>query len=418
MFTKLDLVKGYYQVNMNTADIPKTAIITPFGLWEFVVMPFGLRNAGNTFQRMMGRVGAGLDFAFIYLDDILITSSTMEEHLVHLQQVFERLSDFGLVINPAKCAFGRSSIEFLGHAVSAAGFAPLTKHLDAISSFPAPADRQQLQRFLGMVNFYFLLLRRQGSGSVDRWAQGPSLRLPLDPRHAVLLCLRQSPLGPGSWVVSSHRQRRPLHRHLRHASATHVGAALQQWSSLGAGGAWQPLAFFSKKLADTETRYSTFDHELLAAYLAIRHFRFALEGRQFCLLTDHKPLCAALRRVSPPWSACQPRHLSYLAEFTDNIRFLPGDLNPVADCLSRPLRLGLRLCPWRTCPSTSLFFLLSSCRVTRWLPGSRSRRLDPSAFCAIFRLATQGSLSLRTSAGGSSTQSTASLIQAAAPPRP
>ena len=71
------------------------------------------------------------------------------------------------------------------------------------------------------------------------------------------------------------------------ASATHVGAALQQWSSLGAGRAWKPLAFFSKKLSDTETRYSTFDRELLGAYLAVRHFRFALEGRQFCLLTNH-----------------------------------------------------------------------------------------------------------------------------------
>ena len=113
VFTKLDLVKGYYQVNMHPADIPKAAIITPFGLWEFVVMPFGLRNAGNRFQRMMDLVGTGLNFTFIYLDDILIASSNMEEHLVHL-----------------------------------------TKHLDAIKSFPAPADRQQLQRFLGMVNFY------------------------------------------------------------------------------------------------------------------------------------------------------------------------------------------------------------------------------------------------------------------------
>ena len=336
VFTKLDLVKGYYQVNMNPADIPKTAIITPFGLWEFVVMPFGLRNAGNTFQRMMDRVGAGLDFAFIYLDDILIASSTMEEHHVHLQQVFERLSEFGLVINPAKCAFGRSSIEFLGHAVSAAGVAPLTKHLDAISTFPAPADRQQLQRFLGMVNFYRRFIKNaakvlapltdglKGPASAFLWT--PAMQASFASAKALLVQvvgLSHPIAGAALSVVTD-------------ASATHVGAALQQWSSLGAGGAWQPLAFFSKKLSDTETRYSTFDRELLGAYLAVRHFRFALEGRQFCLLTDHKPLCAALRRVSPPWSARQQRHLSYLAEFTDDIRFLPGDLNPVADCLSRP----------------------------------------------------------------------------------
>ena len=108
MFSKL--VKGYYQVKMHSADIPKTAIITPFGLWEFMVMPFGLGKTGNTFQRMMGRVGAGFDFAFIYLDGILIASSNMEEHLFHLQQVFQRLSEFGLVINPAKCAFSASPL--------------------------------------------------------------------------------------------------------------------------------------------------------------------------------------------------------------------------------------------------------------------------------------------------------------------
>ena len=147
------------------------------------------------------------------------------------------------------------------------------------------------------------------------------------------------------------------------ASATHVGAALQQWSSLGAGGAWQPLAFYSKKLS--ETRYSTFDRELLGAYLAVRHFRFALEGCQFCLLTDHKPLCAALRRVSPPWSAHQQRHLSYLAEFTDDIRFLPGELNPVADCLSCPPLPRAPPAPVVNLTPTSRSYRLPSCCVTR-----------------------------------------------------
>ena len=132
-------------------------------------------------------------------------------------------------------------------------------------------------------------------------------------------------------IPTPHLHCRPFrcHRCLRHPR---LAAVEQSWR-------WWSLAapsFFSKKLFDTETPYSTFNRKLLGAYLAVCHFRFALEGPQFCLLTNHKPLCAALPRVSLPWSAHQQRHLSYLAEFMDDIRFLPGKLNPVADCLSRP----------------------------------------------------------------------------------
>ena len=332
VFSQIDLVKGYYQVNMHPADIPKTAIITPFGLWEFVVMPFGMRNAGNTFQRLMDRVGAGMDFIFIYLDDILVASPDVGSHLDHLRQVFDRLKEFGLVINPAKCSFGRSSVNFLGHSVSSAGVTPLTKHLEAINSFPPPADRQQLQRFLGMVNFYRRFVRNAAKilAPLTDGLKGPASSFLWTPAmeqafSAAKECLVRV-------ITLSHPNPRAPLSVVTHASASHVGAALQQWVK----GAWQPLAFFSKKLSDTETRYSTFDRELLGAYLAVRHFRFTLEGNQFAVLTDHKPLCSALRRVTPPWSARQQRHLSYLAEFTDDIRYLPGDLNPVADCLSRP----------------------------------------------------------------------------------
>ena len=113
---------------------------------------------------------------------------------------------------------------------------------------------------------------------------------------------------------------------------TQVGGVLQQPTTRG----WQPLAFFSQKLTVTEVKYSTFDRKLLAAYSAIRHFRFLLEGHQFCLLTDHKPLVTAMVRVSPPWSACQQRHLAYISEFTTDIRHTPGTENVVADALSRP----------------------------------------------------------------------------------
>jgi hypothetical protein len=116
------------------------------------------------------------------------------------------------------------------------------------------------------------------------------------------------------------------------ASDTHVGGVLQQLK----GGRWQPLAFYSKKLSGAGMRYSTFDRELLAAFSAVRHFRFLLEGRQFRLLTDHKPLVTSLFRTTPPWSARQQRQLSFIAEFTSDIRHTPGQENVVADALSRP----------------------------------------------------------------------------------
>ncbi len=116
------------------------------------------------------------------------------------------------------------------------------------------------------------------------------------------------------------------------ASDTHVGGVLQQLT----GGRWQPLVFYSKKLSGAGTRYSTFDRELLAAFSAVRHFRFLLEGRQFRLLTDHKPLVTSLFRTTPQWSARQQRQLSFIAEFTSDIRHTPGQENVVADAVSRP----------------------------------------------------------------------------------
>ena len=114
------------------------------------------------------------------------------------------------------------------------------------------------------------------------------------------------------------------------ASDYHVRAVFQQLVQ----GSWGPLAFCPKKLSSAKTRYSTFDPEVLAAFSAMKHFRFLLEGLSFTLFTDHKPLTFALFRVSPPWSARQQRHLSYLSKFTSDLVHLPGPQNVVADALS------------------------------------------------------------------------------------
>jgi hypothetical protein len=154
VFSCVDLIKGYHQVPMAPGDVAKTAIITPFGLWEYLFMPFGLMNAAQTFQRLMDRCFRHLPFVFTYLDDHLIASTTMEEHLEHLRQFFEVLKKNGLTINPAKCTFAVPSLKFLGHMVSEAGIIPLPRHVDAVRLFPPPADIKHLQQFLGMINFY------------------------------------------------------------------------------------------------------------------------------------------------------------------------------------------------------------------------------------------------------------------------
>ncbi len=144
IFSKLDLRKGYYQIPAQEGDIHKMVVITPFGLWEFLRMPFGLRNAGQSFQRFMVEVLAGLDFAFCYLDDILISSTSPEEHLRHLHLVLQRLQQYGLVLNVEKCELAWQEIDFLGHHITGEGALPILKHMQAIQEFPAPRDKKQL----------------------------------------------------------------------------------------------------------------------------------------------------------------------------------------------------------------------------------------------------------------------------------
>ena len=331
-FSKVDLMKGYHQIPVAEPDVKKTAVITPFGLFIFPRTPFGLKNAGQDFQRLMDEILGDLPRVYVYIDDILIASETLEQHLEDLEAVFKTLSANGLVIQRSKCVLGKPSLEFLGYTVDENGISPLPEKVEVIRATTPPTTVKELQRFLGMVGYYrkfipnaathlfYLFEALKGKPKTLEWTADCQKSFEATKEALAKASMLFHPRKGAALALTTD------------ASNSAVGGVLEQRGPKG----WEPLAFYSSKLEPHQRTWPPYDRELLGAFKAVRHFRHILEGRPFTLFTDHQSLVPSMRKKTDPQTIRQTYQLACISEFTTDIRYLQGKANVVADALSRP----------------------------------------------------------------------------------
>lgn len=329
-FSTLDLASGFYQVEMCPGDIPKTAFNVEHGHFEFLRMPMGLKNSPSTFQRVMDNVLRGLqnEICLVYLDDIIVFSTSLQEHMINLEKVFNRLRESNFKIQMDKSEFLQLETAYLGHIISRDGIKPNPDKIAAIKNYPIPKTPKEIKQFLGLLGYYrkfipdFARLTKPMTKCLKK-----SNKITFDSEYTdcfekckTLLTndpILQYPDFDKDFVLTTD------------ASNIALGAILSQ----GPVGSDKPICYASRTLNDSETKYSTIEKELLAIVWATKYFRPYLFGRRFTILTDHKPL-QWIMNIKEPNSRLTRWRLK-LSEYDYTVVYKKGKNNTNADALSR-----------------------------------------------------------------------------------
>ena len=330
-FSRLDLLSGYWQVEVAGPDRPKTAFCTTEGLFQFRVMPFGLCNAPATFQRLMDLVLAGLQWSecLVYLDDVIVLGRTVDEHLCNLQSVLQRLRQSGLRLKPSKCCFFQHQVKYLGHIISCEGIATDPAKIEKVATWPVPISRRDVQQFVGLASYYrrfvkdFACIARPLHHLTERTS---SFVWTADCQSAFDE-LRQRLCSAPILAYPDFSRQFILDTD---ASDVGIGAVLSQVDDEGHE---RVIAYGSRALSKAERRYCVTRRELLAVVVFTQQYRPYLMGRKFLLRTDHGSLMW-LRNFKEPEGQLA-RWMERLQELEFDVVHRRGKVHSNADALSR-----------------------------------------------------------------------------------
>ena len=330
IFSTLDCQSGFWQVELEEESKPITAFSTRKGHYEYNVLPFGLKDAAPSFERMITMTLSGLinNTVLVYLDDVIVFSEGPKEHLNKLEKVLQRFQETGLTLKLTKCSFMRQQIKYLGHNVSKDGVSMDPGKVNTIQAYVAPKDKEGVKSFLGILSYYrsFIpsfstraqpLLKLVKKDQKFYW--GEEQETAFQNLKKLLLeapILRYPDFNKTFFLATD-------------ASDGGLGAALLQECE----GKLHPISYASRTLNKAERNYFVTKKEALAIVWALRHYKYVILGYPIVVITDHKPLLAIFRKVPP--DALMSRWMVLVQEYCPHIRHIPGKTNILADVLSR-----------------------------------------------------------------------------------